>query len=169
MTEVQAQGEGRPPTAPARQPGGSRRSPWILGIVVAFVLGLAIPTGGASTPVGLPPLVGGIKTTGYSAPFTLEASSALGRELNVQYDNGHGGTDSAPRGTSSSFSITIPTATQYSSGFLVVSSSPSYEEFVGGGDPKSDTVACRITDASGAVVSEQQASGQSANANCLGY
>ncbi|MCD2187886.1 hypothetical protein [Actinomycetospora soli] len=139
--------------------------------MAAFLVGLAVPTGGFTTSasVGPAPLIGGIKTPANTAPFTLQAASTLGRELNVQYDNGRGGQDSAPRGTTSSFTVTIPTATEYGSGYLIVSSSPSYDEFVGDADPKSDTVTCRITDASGTVVAEETGSGQSANAHCLGY
>lgn len=147
-----------------------RRWPWVLGIVAAFLVGLAIPTGAPTVEVsrsGPGPLVGGVGGPEYQAPFTLEVSSELGREINVNYDNGTGGMDSAPRGTESTWSMTIPQATEYSSGSLTVSSSPSFDEFQSG--TKTDTVRCRITDATGAVVDEDMGTGQNANANCFGY
>lgn len=165
-------GHWNPASRRQTSPTPSRRWPWVLGIVAAFLVGLAIPTGGtpSGTDVrvsGPAPLIGGVGGPEYQAPFTLEVSSELGREINVNYANGTGGMDSAPRGTESTWSMTIPQATEYSSGSLTVSSSPSFEEFQSG--TKTDTVRCRITDAAGAVVDEDMGTGQNANANCFGY
>jgi hypothetical protein len=172
------------PSAPfvpePRDTGESRpaRLGWATGCAaaaLAFLGGVvvgSVPT--ASQPVGVAGAAGASSSggrasgTGHAGPFRLEATSRLGRPLQVTYDDGTGAMQSAPRNTVASYSVAVVRGTRDGSGQLVVSTPPE-ESDTDDGDVRRDVVTCRITDAAGAVVDEHSARGRPAAAACRGY
>lgn len=153
-------------------PKKTKKWPWVLGIVAAFIVGAGVGAAGSgATPAPATAAGGDAGATSASSggavfsdgPYRLEAVSEAGARISVIYANGTGGIDQDT--VNSGWTMEIPNGTQYNSGTFSVSTSADWA--INNGDA-SDTLTCRIYEGDD-LITEQSGTGQHANATCSGY
>ena len=155
------------PLTGSRPPRPSRRWPWVAGIVVAFLVGLAIPTGGStgdgsvtSAASGAPVALDAAALPSGPAVYSLEVTTAGTTTIgHLLWNNGEGGMETRDdRAAPFRQSVTVPADRPWTT--VQVSAQLPIDA------DASASITCVIKDADGRALDTQTSRGLYAVASC---